>query len=77
MFKSGGQFVARADLQLAVGIGQVQLHSPQSHEQRLRDLLITDTAGGQLGDPALAGGKRVGTGACPPSGPPAGGAQLV
>ena len=54
----------------------MQLHSPQRHEQRLRDLLITDAAGGQLGDPALAGGKRVCTGACSPSGSAAGGAQL-
>src|SRR5919198_803971 len=55
------QFVARADVELLEDVAQVRLNRRHAHEELLRDLPICQTAGGQLGDPALGAGERVDT----------------
>ena len=64
-------------LELAVCIGEMQFHSAQRHEQRLRDFFVAGTPSGQFRDATLAGGQRIGTDARPPSRAPARGAEFL
>src|SRR5918996_627620 len=57
--ESARQLSAAADVQLAVGAGQVHLDGLDGEEQRLGDVSVGSAGRGQLGYPALAGGEAV------------------
>ena len=53
-----GELAPRLDVELAVRVAQVVLDRLGRDEQRLGDLAVALTRGGELGDPALARGQR-------------------
>src|SRR5258705_11543614 len=64
VFESGGQLLARFDVELAVAVGQVHLDGPQGDEEGLRDLLVGLALGGELADAQFGGGGGGGAGLC-------------
>ena len=55
----GGKRVARGDLELLVGVGEVRLDGAQADEERLRDLAIGSSLRRHARRPQLARGERV------------------
>jgi hypothetical protein len=58
LLEGGGEFSSPRDAELAEGVSEVGLHRLEGDEQRLCDLAIGPSLGGERGDAQLAGRER-------------------
>src|SRR3954453_2057821 len=75
--EGAGELVAGADVELAVGVGEVDLDGLRGDEELLGDLAVGHRLGGHAGDATLAGGQGLDSAEGLAAGSDAGGAELL